>query len=125
MLSSYDASFECHHNFNTQCRAQLKTVNPTRRNGFDSHILKSVNQTKIKSPKQKTSIIQRTHSVNRRFLNATPAFRYQSTLILILRRDDGTRNDVFKRPTFHRHQQTFLSAVSQLPQQELDQFRYR
>ena len=60
-----------------------------RKNGFDSHILKLENQTKIESPK-KTSIIQRTHSINRRLLNATPAFRYQSTLIKL----DPNKHDV-------------------------------
>ena len=31
-LSSCHASFECHDNFNTQCRAQLKTTNMTNQN---------------------------------------------------------------------------------------------
>ena len=35
------------------------------------------------SHRKKTSIIQRTHSINRRLLNATPAFRYQSTHIIL------------------------------------------
>ena len=32
MLSLYDASLECHHNFNVQCRAQLKTANTNTHN---------------------------------------------------------------------------------------------
>ena len=30
VLLSYNASHECHHNFNVQCHAQLKTVAATR-----------------------------------------------------------------------------------------------
>ena len=58
-------------------KTKASNFNTTKWGSIHSHILKS----KIgKSNLQRTH----THSVNRRLLNATPAFRYQSTLILVV-----------------------------------------